>query len=101
MEKYEAYPDDGKLKCFSFGVHSIDFERSGNWCDLVAFAERYGNRPEDYYYATVSDVFEHEDAVKSASVTDTAIYNPSERTLYATVDGRRVTIPPHFTYPLV
>ena len=101
MEKFEAYPDDGELKFFSFGVHSVDFENSGNWCDLVTFTEKYGNRPEDYYYATVSDIFEHEDAVKSAVITDTEIKNPSERTLYATVDGRRVTIPPHFTYPLV
>ena len=100
MEKYEAYPDDGELKFFSFGVHSIDFERSENWCDLVAFAEKYGNRPEDYYYASVSDIFEYEDAVKSVCVTDTEITNPSDRTLFIKVNGKRVTLAPKSTYQL-
>lgn len=27
MERYEAYPNDGELKFFAFGVHSIDFEK--------------------------------------------------------------------------
>jgi len=94
MEKYEAYPDDGELKFFSFGVHSVDFERTGNWDDLVAFADKYGNRPEDYYYASVTDILEYEDAVKSVEITDTAVKNPSDRTLYIKIDGKRYTLAP-------
>jgi hypothetical protein len=31
MADYEALPDDGELKFFSFGVHSIDYERDNTW----------------------------------------------------------------------
>ncbi len=63
MEEYENFADDGNLKFFCFGDHSYDFERDGRWDDLAEFAKKYGNRPEDYYYAAVSDIFEYEDAV--------------------------------------
>ena len=100
MELYESYPDDGKLKFFSFGVHSIDFERAGNWCDLEDFARKYGNRPEDYYYATVSDIFDYEDATGKIEITDTQIKNPTETTLYIKVDEKRVILYPNSTYSI-
>ena len=100
MELYEDYPDDGKLKFFSFGVHSIDFERGGNWCDLETFAEKYGNRPSDYYYASVGNILDYEDAVKSARVTSTEIINNSSLPLYAQIDGEKQIIPPKTTYKI-
>lgn len=100
MEKYESYPDDGELKFFAFGVHSVDWERSGNWNELEEFAEKYGNRPEDYWYATVRDIFRYEDAVKALQVTDSEIYNPSDISLYIKVDEKRVILRPRSTYPL-
>ena len=100
MELYEKYPDDGKLKFFSFGVHSVDFERANNWCDLESFAEKYGNRPDDYYHASVGTILDYEDAVKSALVTETGIVNNSNLPLYAKIDGEKITIPPKSTYNL-
>jgi peptidoglycan/xylan/chitin deacetylase (PgdA/CDA1 family) len=87
--KYEAYPDDGELKFFAFGVHSIDFERDGSWDDLKEFCAKYGNRPEDYWYASVGDILDYEDAVKALTVTDTEIRNDSDVDLYIKIDGER------------
>ena len=95
METYENYPDDGNLKFFSFGVHSVDFENGNKWDDLKVFADKYGNRPNDYFYGTVRDIFAYEDAIGSAEVTNNEIINNSELTLYALIDGKRVEIAPH------
>ena len=100
MKLYEEYPDDGKLKFFSFGVHSVDFERANNWCDLATFAEKYGNRPEEYYYASVGAILDYEDAVKSAIVTETEIVNNSNLPLYAKIDGEKVVVQPKTTYKI-
>jgi len=97
MAKFEAYEDDGKLKAFIFGVHSHDFERSDNWCDLEAFAVKYGNRPDEFFYATVGEIFDYEDAIKAATVTEDGITNNSSLTLYITVDGERKTVAPNST----
>ena len=96
-ELYRAYPDDGKLKTFIFGVHSIDFERSKNWCDLARFAKEYGNKPEEFWYATNVEIFDYEDAVATLTIGDGVIENPSEITLYITVDGERIVLAPHAT----
>lgn len=91
-ELYEKYPDDGNLKFFSIGVHSIDYENSGRWGDLLAFAEKYGNRQNDFYYASVGDILAYEDAVKALVVTDTEIINPSDIPVYITLDGDPIII---------
>lgn len=93
-EMYEAYPNDGELKFFSFGVHSVDYETNGCWEDLRLFAERMGNRPETYYYASVGEIFDYAEAVQSLSVSDKEIKNPSKQTVYLSVDGIRLTLTP-------
>lgn len=100
MEIYEAWPDDGQLKFFAFGVHSVDWERSGNWNELEEFAHRYGNRPEDYWYAGVREIFAYEDAVAQLEITEESITNPTDVTLYLKIDGKRILLPPDFTYLL-
>ncbi|MBQ2709440.1 MAG: hypothetical protein IJF67_14315, partial [Clostridia bacterium] len=94
------YPDDGKLKTFIFGVHSVDFERSGNWCDLEEFTEKYGGRPQEFWYATNYEIFHYEDAVKSLQISDNEIDNPSDVAVYIKIDGRPVVIEPHAKLPL-
>lgn len=89
---YEAYPDDGTLKMFCIGVHSVDFENSGSWGVLADFCARYGNRPETFWYATVGDIFAYDAAVKSVAVRDGSIENPSDIDLCILVDGKRVTL---------
>ncbi len=89
---YEAYPDDGGLKFFCFGVHSIDFERSQNWNELEEFAKTYGDRPTDYWYATVGEIFRYEDAVNSLVIGDSSIENPSDIDVYIKVNGEEVVL---------
>ena len=100
MEIYENYPDDGNLKFFSFGVHSVDFETAGKWDDLKTFAEKYGGRPTDYYYATVRDIMAYEDAIAAAKVTDTEIINDSELPLYVKIDAEAVMVAPHSVHTI-
>ena len=92
MEKYEAYPDDGELKLFAFGVHAIDFERDGKWDDLRAFADRYGSRPDVFWYATVEEIFDYEEALAALEITDGVIKNPSSVKVYLELDGKAVSI---------
>ena len=44
------------------------------------------------------DIFEYEDAVKAATVTESSVVNNSEKTLYIKVNGKRITLFPHDTY---
>jgi adenosylcobinamide amidohydrolase len=88
-ESFEALPDDGELKFFCFGVHSIDYEKADKWGDLLEFAKTYGARPEDYFYATIADIYDYAKATKSVEITDTGIKNPTKIDLYIKIDGRR------------
>ena len=94
MEKYEKYPDDGKLKFFAFGVHSIDYERDSKWSDLSEFANKYGNRPDDFWYATVGEIFDYEEAANRLVITDDGVYNPSELPIYIKLDGKKHIVSP-------
>jgi hypothetical protein len=91
-EEYEGYSDDGELKFFCFGLHSIDYERAQRWDDLSLFAEKYGARPDTYYYAPVRDIFRYRDAVESLIITDNSIENPSDTDVYVKVDGEQVIV---------
>lgn len=97
-ELYEKYPDDGTLKFFSLGVHSVDFETAGKWEDLQRFAERMGGRPDMYYYASVGEIFDYAEAVSALRVDDGHIENPTDTEIYLIVDGTRITLPPHSEY---
>ena len=90
--KYESYPDDGELKFFAFGVHSHDFENANCWDVLIDFCEKYGNRPDTFWYASVGEIFDYEDAVKAVQITDEKIINPSPVDLYIKIDGETVEL---------
>ena len=94
-ENFDKLTDDGKLKAFIFGVHAHDFENAGRWDVLEDFCKLYGNRENDFYYATVGEIFEREDAIKAAEVSDTEIKNNSSLILYAEIGGERVEIAPY------
>lgn len=100
MEEYDSLSDDGNLKFFSFGVHSIDYERNSSWDDLRTFCEKYGRRPDEFYYAAVGQIFDYEDAIAAMKITDTKIENTSNLTLYVKIDGKPVTVAPKSTYSL-
>ena len=97
---FEALPDDGELKFFCFGIHSIDYENSEKWGDLLAFAKQYGARPEDYFYATIAEIYDYSEATKALEITDTEIKNPTELDLYVKIDGERRVIKAGRTLPL-
>ncbi len=99
-EAFEKLPDDGRLKWYCFGVHSHDFENAGRWDVLEDFCLKYGNRPEDFWYATVGQIMDYEDAVKAVRVSSGEIFNPSEIALCCTVDGKRLTLAPGETVSL-
>lgn len=99
-EEFEAIEDDGKLRFFCFGVHPHDFEYGNCWENLVELAEKFGNRPDEFWYATVRDIFEYEDAVNSATVTDDEITNNSDKTVYAIVNGEKIIINPGEAYKI-
>ena len=101
MQKFEALPDDGELKMFSFGVHPKDFETSDKWSDLQIFADTYGHRPDEFFYGTVDDIFAQEDAIKAITVEDGFIKNNSRDTkIYFKVDGERLSLPARSAYDL-
>ncbi len=91
-ELYDKLEDDGKLKALIFGVHSHDFENAGKWDVLVDFCQKLGNRPEDFFYGTVGDIFDTEDAINAALVTKNEIVNNSSRDLYIKVDGEKLIV---------
>ena len=100
MADYDKYADDGTLKMFSFGVHAKDFETGNKWGDLETFAKTYGNRPEDFWYATNRQIFEYEDAIKALEISEEKIVNPSPVTVYITVNNEKVIIPAMSAYYL-
>ena len=94
MREYEAFADDGELKFFAFGVHSIDFERDEKWEDLQRFADEYGNRPHDFWYASVGEIFDYGAAAKNLKISDDAIYNPTDIPIYVKIDGEGKVVSP-------
>ena len=91
-EEYESYPDDGELKFFCFGLHSIDYERASRWDDLSVFAEKYGAREDTFYYAPVRDIFRYRDAVESLVITESSVENPSDIDVYIKIDADPVIL---------
>ena len=96
MQKYDALEDDGELKFFAFGVHAADFV--GKWDVLEEFAELYGNRHDEFWYASNRDIFEYEDAVKALEIGSSKIVNPSDVTVFVTVNDEKVVIPARSVY---
>jgi len=92
-EEFSRIEDDGKLRFFCFGVHSHDFENASCWHVLEAFAQRFGNRREDYWYATVGQVFDYEDAINAATVEDGIITNNSDIPIYLRCGGEYIILP--------
>ena len=101
MERFDKLPDDGELKMFSFGVHPRDFEVKEKWGDLETFASLYGNRPHDFFYGTVDDIFGYEDALKMATVENGALVNNSETvSIYFKVGDSRLVLAPKSAYDI-
>ena len=90
MADFDALADDGNLKFFSLGVHASDF--LGKWHILQEFADKYGNRQNEFYYASVREIFEYEDAIEALEIKDDELVNNSDVDLFVTLDGKRTVI---------
>ena len=92
-KKYDEYEiKDGELKFFAFGVHSHDFENNDCWWILEEFAQKYGNRREDFYYASVDDIFDYEDAMNLLKADEGKLTNNSNLPLYLKINGEYLII---------
>ncbi len=92
--EFDALENDGELKYFCFGLHSVDFERNGKWNELRDFAAKYGNRPNDFWYASVGDIFEYDEAMNSLEITEGKIYNHSDKELYISINDKKYVLKP-------
>ncbi len=93
-EAYAAYPADGALRFFCFGVHSSDFEKGGKWGELDTFVSRFGAREDLFYYATVGEIFGYAKAASSVVINDGRPFNPSDVPVFAKIDGEKTILPP-------
>ena len=101
MKQFDALADDGELKMFSFGCHPKDFDTNSKWEDLYIFAATYGYRPDDFYYGTVDDIFDYEDALKMSTIENGAVVNNSETiSIYFKVGGENIVLAPKSAYDL-
>lgn len=98
--RYDVLADDGELKFFCFGVHSVDFENEGKWEDLSAFTALCAAHPDKYYFATVGEIFAYADAVSRLRAEGTMLENPSSIPLSLLADGCRVMLPPQTSLSL-
>ncbi len=96
-EEYVEYPID-ELSFFCFGVHSHDFENDKCWYILEDFAKKYGNRNDEFWYATVGEIFDYTDASDMLIYGEGSITNPTNITLYLGVNGEKVVLAPNKTY---
>ena len=97
---FEREEDDGELKLFIFGVHSVDYDKGETWGDLEAFCRRFGNKPREYWSATNADVFEYYNAVKRLAINDTEIINPSNVDVYVKIDGKETVVLANSTFEI-
>lgn len=91
---FAALADDGRLKMFSFGVHSVDFERAEKWEDVRAFAATYGDRPREFWYATVGEIFDYVRATEQIEIDGEYVKNNANTTVYLKISGRCIALAP-------
>ena len=75
--------------------HSYEFEIKDNWNVIEEFCEYVGNK-EDIWYATNIEIFEYIEAYKQlkTSADGTIVYNPTNTTLYFSVNGNDYKVAP-------
>ena len=75
--------------------HSYEFEMKDNWSVIEEFCEYIGNK-EDIWYATNIEIFEYIEAYKQlkTSADGTIVYNPTNTTLYFSVNGNDYKVAP-------
>ena len=105
-EQFLNLKDDGKLKLFYVWGHSWELNANpGNpvsrpyerWTMFENFAKQAAAK-DDIWNATNIEICEYVKAQRSLQVTETAVTNPSDQTVYVTVNGIKTTLAPGETY---
>ncbi len=91
-EKFERVSNDGNLKLFTFGIHSADYEKFSRWDDVRKFAEMYGNRDNEFWYATIGEIFDYILATKKLTVSGDRLINESDIDIYIRLNGELMVI---------
>ena len=76
------------------------YENAEKWDELREFAEKYGNRKTDFYYAPVDDIFRYADATKEVKIAEGKVTNPTSIEIYAEINGIRTTIAPQSSFDI-
>lgn len=88
-------PISCELRIFYLWGHSYEFDRDNNWDVIEKFAEYIGKR-EDIWYATNKEIYEYVEAYKrlELSMDSGIVYNPSNQSVWARINGTAYEIKP-------
>lgn len=93
--EFEGIEDDGILRFFCFGVHTIDFERGNCWDSLERFAKQFGKRNDEFWYSTPTEIFDYADATKLVLENAGVVKNNSTKTVYIKINGKKAVLLPN------
>jgi len=95
MELADRFTGDNGWNCMLFYLwgHAYEFEAADNWDVIEKFAERIGGR-EDIWYCTNIEVVDYVNAYRKlrASADMRTWYNPTDREIWFTHDGKMYTV---------
>lgn len=100
VSRYEEYLeyDDTKLSLYSIWGHGWEYPSTVPWSELEELTELYTASSDVVWNATCADYVRYMNARNELQVSDELVYNPSSETLYITVDGEEVVLPPECSY---
>ncbi|WP_342565574.1 polysaccharide deacetylase family protein [Paenibacillus sp. FSL R7-0345] len=101
MNLTEAFLAGDSHSLFYVWGHSYEFDVQDNWELIEAFSQRISNR-EEVWYATNIEIVRYLKAHNNLkySTDCTLVYNPSALSLWISVDGQAVEVPPGKTLQL-
>lgn len=101
-KRYKEFKSDKMSVCYIWG-HSYEFDRHGkkSWFIIENICKLIANQP-DIWYATNGEIALYVQACEAAAKASKfpEMVNPTDLTLYLTVDGKAVTLPPKSTVNL-
>jgi len=104
IDSFISLKNSGELKCFFVNGHTYDFDDAGdddskNWTMIEKNIKRLADEG-DIWFATMGDIYRYAEALKLVEVTDTAVTNNSDLTVYYSINGANVEIAPKASYNL-
>jgi len=93
LEEFHAFPHRSRLPVMYVWGHSYEFDQQKNWGLMEEFCKR-ASEMEDTWFATNRDIVSYIEALRRLEFTvdQTAVYNPSARSLWIEVANEAVEI---------